>query len=104
MLGGGVLSLEAGVFAPRGVTEPSGATVLPYLSLVSPGGVGLVPWEFGALTPVAGAGGLSLENGVLVPFGVTEPSGATVLPYLSLVSPGGVGLVVCCVFCVAEVP
>ncbi len=38
--------------------------------------------------------------GEFAPSGVTLPSGATVAPYSSLVSPGGVDLVAC-VFCVA---
>jgi hypothetical protein len=86
---------EPGVFAPFGVTVPSGATVSPYRSLRSPGGAGLFllsePW----LLMLGGCALFVVAPGVFVPFGVTVPSGATVSPYLSLWSPGGVGLLVC---------
>ena len=45
---------------------------------------------------------LGLALGEFVPLDVTPPSGATMSPDRSLVSPGGVELVPC-VFCVVEV-
>ena len=80
----------------------------PYSSVLSPGGVKLVPCLFW-LFPVVGL--LMLDGrellwlipGEFAPFSVTLPSGATVLPYRSLLSPGGVKLVPC-VFCVVVAP
>jgi hypothetical protein len=97
---GGSLGRALGEFVPLGVVLPSGATVSPYLSLLSPGGVALVPcvalespmlvWpELPMLL------WFELLLGEFVPLGAVLPSGATVSPYLSLLSPGGVVLVPC---------
>lgn len=70
--------LLGGVLVPFGVSVPSGAMVSPYLSRVSPGGVGLLLLGSGGTFVVDG--GLFFDGVALVPFGVSVPSGATVSP------------------------